>query len=259
MLLRSYLFLSLTFWCLFTSAQGKPDPDFHLYILIGQSNMAGRGLITDEFKTQGHPNLYMLNQQNLWVIAKNPLHFDKPQVDGVGPGMMFGMQIAEANPASRIGLIPCAVGGTAIESWVPGEYDKATDTHPYDDAIIRIQEAMKAGVIKGVIWHQGESNSSLEKSKIYLGQLAELIERIRKLTGNLNLPVVVGELGRYKDNYQYINQELVNLPATVKFTAVASSEGLIHKGDQTHFDAPSANEMGKRMAVKMLELQKKNK
>ena len=257
MLSRFCLFLSLSFFCLFTSAQQKTNPDFHLYILIGQSNMAGRGAITEEFKAQGHPNLYMLNQQNLWVIAKNPLHFDKPKMDGVGPGMMFGIQMAEANPTNKTGLIPCAVGGTAMESWVPGGYDKATNTHPYDNAVIRIQEAMKSGVIKGVVWHQGEANSSLEKSKIYLTQLAELIERIRKLTGNPNLPVVVGELGRYRENYQYINQELAKLPTTVKFTAVASSEGLIHKGDQTHFDGPSANEMGKRMAVKMIELQKK--
>jgi hypothetical protein len=257
MLPRFCLFLSLSFLCLFTSAQQKPDPDFHLYILIGQSNMAGRGVITDEFKTQGHPNLYMLSQQNLWIIAKNPLHFDKPKVDGVGPGMMFGIQMAEANPKNKIGLIPCAVGGTAIESWTPGGYDKATNTHPYDDAIIRIKEAMKSGVIKGVVWHQGEANSNLEKSKIYLPQLAELIGRIRKLTGNPKLPVVVGELGRYKENYQFINQELVKLPATVKFTAVASSERLIHKGDQIHFDGTSANEMGKRMAAKMIEFQKK--
>lgn len=254
---RSCLFLSLIFSCLFTSSQEKPNPHFDLYILIGQSNMAGRGVITDEFKAQGHHNLYMLNQQNLWVIAKNPLHFDKPKVAGVGPGMMFGIQMAEADSRSKIGLIPCAVGGTAIESWVPGGYDKATNTHPYDDASIRIKEAMKSGVIKGVIWHQGEANSSLEKSKIYLTQLAELITRIRKLTGNPKLPVVVGELGRYRENYQYINQELVKLPSTVKFTAVASSEGLVNKGDRTHFDGASANEMGKRMAVKMIELQKK--
>lgn len=241
------------------SVQEKPDPDFNLYILIGQSNMAGRAIITEEFKDQGRPNLYMLNQQNLWVTAKNPLHFDKPKAAGVGPGMMFGIEMAEAAPKKKIGLIPCAVGGTAIESWVPGGYDKATDTHPYDDAIIRIKEAMKSGVIKGVLWHQGEANSSLEKSKIYLGQLTELIERVRKLTGNPKLPVVVGELGRYRESYQYINQELTKLPGIVKFTAVASSEGLVDKGDQTHFDGPSANEMGKRMAVKMIGLQKKNK
>lgn len=257
MLPRFCLLLSLSCLCLFSSAQQKPNPDFDLYILIGQSNMAGRGVITDEFKTQGHPDLYMLNQQNLWVTAKNPLHFDKPKMDGVGPGMMFGIQMAEANPTNKIGLIPCAVGGTAIESWLPGGYDKATNTHPYDDAIIRIKEAMKSGVIKGVVWHQGEANSSLEKSKIYLTHLAELIERIRKLTGNPNLPVVIGELGRYKENYQYINRELVKLPTTVKCTAIASSEGLINKGDQIHFDGASANEMGKRMAAKMIELQKK--
>ncbi|MFA6086854.1 sialate O-acetylesterase [Mucilaginibacter sp.] len=244
------------FVCLFVSAQDKPDPNFHLYILIGQSNMAGRGVISDEFKNQGNPNLYMLDKQNQWVTAKNPLHFDKPKIVGVGPGMMFGIRMAETDPKSKIGLIPCAVGGTAIDAWEPGGYDKATNTHPYDDAVIRIKEAMKFGVIKGVIWHQGEANSTAEQSKTHLNQLTALIERVRELTKKPDLPFVVGELGRYRADYQYINHELARLPATVKVTAVASSEGLVDKGDQTHFDSPSANEMGKRMADKMIKLQK---
>jgi hypothetical protein len=66
----------------------------------------------------------------------------------------------------------------------------------------------------------------------------------------------VGELGRYRESYQYINQELAKLSGSVKSTAVASSEGLVDKGNQTHFDGCLANEMGKRMAVKMIELQK---
>ncbi|OCX54022.1 hypothetical protein BEL04_07035 [Mucilaginibacter sp. PPCGB 2223] len=246
------LFLSLV---ISVSAQ-TPDLDFHLYILIGQSNMAGRGPITDELKNESNDRVLMLTKDLKWVEAKHPLHFDKPKIAGVGPGLAFGLQMAKVYPEAKIGLIPCAVGGTPIEHWLPGAYDKATDTHPWDDAVARITEAMKYGVIKGVIWHQGESDSSPEKAKLYLARLTELIARVRTLVGNPSLPFIVGELGRYRPVYANINTELAKLPAQVPFTAVATSEGLVHKGDTTHFVGTSAEELGKRFAAQMLKMQK---
>lgn len=237
------------------SKPGQPDPDFHLYLLIGQSNMAGRGIITDEYRDISQSNVQMLNKENKWVTASHPLHFDKPARAGVGPGLAFGLEMAKADPSVRIGLIPCAVGGTAIESWVPGAMDRVTRTYPYDDAIARLRIAMKSGVIKGIIWHQGEANSKPERSAGYLEKLGALIGRLRQTAGDSNLPFVAGELGRYRDNYQLINDQLRQLPGKVKNTALASSEGLIHKGDNTHFDAASATELGKRFAAQMILLQ----
>jgi hypothetical protein len=164
--------------------------------------------------------------------------------------------MAKENPKVKIGLIPTAVGGTPIEHWLPGAYDPATKTHPYDDAVVRIKEAMKYGVIKGIIWHQGEANSNPEKVKLYLAQLKELIERFRTLVNNPDLPFVAGELGRYRPDFATFNSEIVKLPAMVPYTAVATSEGLVHRGDTLHFDSPSADEFGKRYAKKMIELQK---
>lgn len=237
--------------------QTQVDQKFELYILIGQSNMAGRGSITEEFKNEGNPRVLMLTKDMRWVVAKNPLHFDKPKVAGVGPGLAFGIAMAEAKPKVKIGLIPCAVGGTSIDVWKPGAFDKTTQTHPYDDALLRIKAAMKVGVIKGVIWHQGEANSSPKKASTYLAQLDSLVNRIRQEVGNPKLPFIVGELGRYKANYQLINAELAKVPAKIAFTEVASAEGLVHKGDSTHFDSPSADLLGKRFAEKMLLVQKK--
>ena len=217
--------------------------------------MAGRGLITDTLRAEGNDRVSMLNARGEWVPARHPLHFDKPQVVGVGPGLSFGIQMAEANPNVRIGLVPCAVGGTSISRWQPGADDEATKTHPYDDAVQRIENAMRCGVVKGMLWHQGESDSDPTASAAYLPKLAELIGRIRQLTGQPSLPVVAGELGRYKDVYGLINAELQKLPATVPHTALATSEGLIDKGDLTHFDSPSANTFGRRYAVQMLQLQ----
>jgi hypothetical protein len=233
-----------------------PDPDFELYILAGQSNMAGRGTITDEYKNAGSEKVLMLTKDGRWVQAKHPIHFDKPSA-AVGPGMAFGLEMLKANPKVKIGLIPTAVGGSPIESWLPGALDVATGTHPYDDAVARIKLAMQSGVIKGIIWHLGESNSNRpEQVKAYLEQLKELIGRFRKLTGNDNLPFVAGELGRYAP-FGNINDEINKLPSAMPFTAVATTENLVHRGDNLHFDSPSADELGKRYAVKMLMLQKK--
>lgn len=234
----------------------QPDPNFELYILAGQSNMAGRGIVTDAYKAVGSDKILMLTKDGKWVQAKHPIHFDKPSA-GVGPGMAFGIEMAKDNPKAKIGLIPTAVGGSPIESWLPGALDRATNTHPYDDAVERIKLAMQAGVIKGIIWHQGESNSNRpDQVAKYLEQLKELITRFRALVGNPNLPFVAGELGRYRP-FGNINAEINKLPSVMPYTAVATTENLVHRGDTLHFDGPSADEFGKRYAAKMLILQKK--
>jgi len=234
-----------------TGSQPTANKNMDIYLLMGQSNMAGRGKLTDEYKSVSDSRVMMLNKANEWVTATHPLHFDKP-VAAVGPGLAFGIAMADASAGKQIGLIPCAVGGTSINKWKPGEFDAATQTHPWDDAEKRIKEGMKQGVIRGVIWHQGEADSNPDSAAIYLDRLAELIERTRKLAGNEKLPFVAGELGRYKPNYSYINTVLVDLPKKVPYTAVISSEGLVHNGDGIHFDAISADELGKRYAKGML-------
>ncbi|MDB4923990.1 sialate O-acetylesterase [Mucilaginibacter sp.] len=253
--MKKYFLLLICLIAAINSNAQKPDPKFELYILAGQSNMAGRGYITDDIKNEGNDKVYMLTKDSTWVLAKHPVHFDKPTA-GVGPGLSFAIAMTNANPNIKIGLIPCAVGGTPIEHWLPGAYDAATKTHPYDDAIKRIKFAMQFGDIKGIIWHQGESNTTPEKAKVYLAQLTELIGRLRSLVNNPRLPFVAGELGRYRPEFVYINTELAKLPATVPFTALVTSEDLVHRGDTLHFNSSSAQVLGRRYAVKMLQLQK---
>jgi hypothetical protein len=253
--MKRYISLLLCAFAGFNVRAQQPDPNFEIYILAGQSNMAGRGYITDAYKSAGNEKVLMLTKDGKWVQAKHPIHFDKTSA-AVGPGLMFGMEMLKANPNIKIGLIPTAVGGSPIESWLPGALDAATNTHPYDDAVKRIQLAMQSGVIKGIIWHQGESNSNRpDQVNVYLDQLKELIGRFRKLVGNDNLPFVAGELGRFR-TFGNINDEINKLPAEVPFTAVATTENLVHRGDTLHFDSPSADELGRRYAAKMLLLQK---
>ncbi|AWO00585.1 sialate O-acetylesterase [Chitinophaga alhagiae] len=237
--------------------KAQQTTDYDLYLVIGQSNMAGRGVISGAYVTEAPRHVVMLTKDLQWVQARHPLHFDKPKVAGVGPGISFAEVMAKKRKRKTIALIPCSVGGSSIESWAPGGFDKPTRTHPYDDMLVRLREAMKSGTLRGVIWLQGESDSSPEKAKAYLGKLQALIERLRTVAGNPELPFVAGELGPFRENFRHFNIELDKLPQLVPFTAVATSEGLTHKGDNTHFDAASATEYGKRFAAKMKALQKR--
>lgn len=227
-------------------SDSKVDPNFHLYMLAGQSNMAGRGE-TDSLSTPNNIRILMLNEEDEWSIARDPLHFDKPKVAGVGPGLAFGQKMLtyEKDKNVRIGLIPCAVGGTSIDQWQDSLYDESVE---------RLRIALQYGVIKGIIWHQGESDSSEEKSEVYINKLQKLIARYRDETGNDDLPFVAGELGYYKENYKLINNELKKLTDIVPFSAVATSEELKHKGDGTHLDSESARKLGERMAMEMYKL-----
>ena len=229
----------------------KPDQQFHLYLLIGQSNMAGRGAVDAESKVT-HPRVLMLNKGGEWVPATDPLHFDKPSA-GVGPGLAFGKQMADANPKVRIGLIPCAVGGTAISTWATGKEDKSTRTHPYDDMLERARAAMKAGVLKGILWHQGESDL---RNPGYGKKLAQLIEQLRKDLSAPNVPFVASELSPLNPKNA---EEVKTFNAVVRGLSIShygciSGDGLEHKGDKLHYDSASARILGQRYAEKMATL-----
>jgi len=234
----------------------KTNQGLDVYILMGQSNMAGRAALRAEDSLVQNKNVLMFTKNTEWAAAKNPVHFDKPGITGVGPGLSFGLAMQQQAKTKRIGLVPTAVGGTSINAWVPDGYDKATKKYPYNDAEKRIVEAMKAGTVKGVIWHQGEADSQADSARIYLPKLIALIQRLRKLTGNEALPFVAGELGHFNPKYANINQQLAKLPGLVAHTAVVSSAGLTDKGDRTHFDTQSAILLGNRFAEKMIALQK---
>ncbi|MFN8349500.1 MAG: sialate O-acetylesterase [Spirosomataceae bacterium] len=249
----------LTFISLFFSlkAMGQ-NPDFkgkklHLYLLVGQSNMAGRGDPEPVDRTP-HPRIWMLNKENRWVPAVAPMHFDKP-VAGVGPGQAFANVMAEADTSVIIGLIPAAVGGSAIDSWQPGGYHDQTKSYPYDDALRRAKAALPAGTLKGILWHQGESDSKPELVQSYTQKLETLIGRFRKELSARNVPFVVGTLGDFfvvnNPDAKNINEQLRQLPKKVKRTACVEATGLTDKGDKTHFDTSSARELGRRYAEAM--------
>ena len=236
-----------------------PEKDkFHLFLLVGQSNMAGRGVIEEQDK-HAHPRLLTLSKELSWQSAKAPLHFDKPGVAGVGPGDTFGRDIAEALPDVTIGLIPCAVGGSPIDSWVEGAFYQPTKSHPWDDAIQRAKYAMRFGELKGILWHQGESDSKTGLAESYERKLHLLIERLRSELNATNVPFIAGQMGQFKERPWSEDKKRVDLAhrrleSRVTQTAYVDSDGLQHKGDEVHFDSASYRELGHRYAKAWLEL-----
>ena len=247
----------------FTSAQAAAPAlpakeKFHLFLLVGQSNMAGRGPMTDADQIP-HERVLMLNQAGAWVPAADPLHFDKPKAVGIGLGLTFADAIAAANPGVTIGLIPCAVGGSPIDSWQPGYFYNATQSHPWDDAMRRTQIALSAGTLTGILWHQGESDSTREFAEVYAAKLQALIARMRAALGAPSVPFIVGQMGRFEgspwNDYKIqVDRAHRELPEKLARVAFVSAEGLKDKGDKTHFDTASYRELGRRYADAYLRL-----
>ncbi|MGC4104282.1 sialate O-acetylesterase [Ferruginibacter sp.] len=236
-------------------AQQAVDSNFHLYLLIGQSNMAGRGPL-DEDSKKINEKIWMLDSLNNWVPAKNPVHFDKPDIAAVGPAISFANEMLQGNNKIKIGLIPCAWGGSPIKVWEPGA--KYFAAHPYDDAIKRTAIAMQRGVLKGILWHQGESDNDTAKATVYLEKLKALINRLRNDLQQPQVPFIAGEIG-YFNKEDHINAVINQLPQAMPLTAVASAKDLTDKGDHLHFNTASARELGKRYAAAMKQLQQKGK
>jgi hypothetical protein len=248
----------LCFFTLLADDQAQKPRKMDLYLLIGQSNMAGRGVVEPEDQ-ETHPRVWTLTKEGTWRPAAEPLHFDKPGLVGVGPGLAFGKAMAEAAERARIGLIPCAVGGSAIESWTTGGLHAQTQAYPYDEALKRARRAMRKGKLRGIIWHQGESDSSPEKAELYAARLAELITRLRQELKAPELPFVAATLPDFfvekSPAAASVNQVLRELPTQVPHTACVETGKAAHKGDETHLDTPSARWLGRQYAEAMLKLQ----
>jgi hypothetical protein len=232
--------------------------NFHLFLLVGQSNMAGRGKVTADDR-KPHPRVLMLNKSGQWAPAVDPIHFDKPGMVGVGIGKTFGAVVAEKNPGITVGLIPCAHGGSPISSWQPGQYYRPTRGHPWDDAIRRAKAAMKKGTLKGILWHQGESDSRKGLAEIYEAKLHDLVARFRMALGAPEVPFIAGQMGIFKERpwseaKKQVDQAHRELPAKIKGAAFVDAKGLGHKGDKVHFDASSYRELGRRYAEAFLKL-----
>ena len=197
-------------------AQGNMD----LYLLIGQSNMAGRGVLTDSNRVSAD-GIFKLDAAGEWQVAEEPIHFDKPTIAGAGLAASFARAMADRRKGVPIGLIPCAVGGTSINRWVES----------------------------GDLW-----SNAVARTRIALGsaKFEGMIASFRREFGPV--PFVAGELGRYLSNtgWPVINAHLHALEGKVPAYRVASSEGLTPNSDNVHFNTESLREFGLRYAEAMM-------
>ena len=242
---KVFAFLLSILGCLCAFTQDAPS-DMKLFLLIGQSNMAGRGKIEEQDKVT-NPKIFMLNKEGKWILAKDPVHFDKPEMAGVGLCSQFARDLLKYEPGSSIGLIPCAFGGTNLAQWKPG--DKL-----YNNAVERTKLAMKSGTLAGILWHQGEADSIPALASSYPERFASMIEQLRKDLAAENVILLVGELGPFNPNYIKFNEHLAKIPLKVSNCAMVSSAGLMSNPDNVHFNAESLRTFGSRYAEEYFKL-----
>ena len=233
--------------------------NFHIYLLLGQSNMAGRGEV-EEIDTLVHPRVYMLTEDTIWTLAKNPLHFDKPKAVGMGLGLSFGEKMAEHDTLVNIGLIPCAKGGTSIKHWYIDTYHELTNSYPYNEAIGRIKKGMNRGVIKGILWHQGESDCKVEDDvTVYKEKFLAFNDSLEKDLDLQNIPIIIGEIGDFLYDKRPLAKDLNDVLKEISLEnnciGLVKSDSLNHKGDKLHFNSDSYKNLGLRYADEMIKIQ----
>lgn len=248
---RSVLAASLA-----ATAQVRTHDRLELFLLAGQSNMAGRGDLEPQDR-QPVDGLFALSADDKWVPAVDPIHFDKPKIAGTGLARTFGRTLLTARPSAQIGFIPGAFGGSMLDEWIPG------GKH-YVEALRRAKVAQASGRLRGVLWHQGESEANDEtRARTYLERFTRVVEAFRKDLEAPALPVVVGQLGRFLRSSgvdfatplaDVVNRQLAQAPAAIANCAFAPSGGLAHRGDELHFNATSLRELGRRYAHAFLML-----
>lgn len=245
---------------------GRP---VHMFLLAGQSNMSGRGELPD-VPEEKDERLLVLGSDGTWKTAQHPLHYDKPEKAGVGPGLAFARGVVaqdsdfSAHGACRhaedflpapVGLLPCAFGGSEIRRWL-------ADGDLFKAAVAKVERGRAlGGVLRGIIWHQGESDSSSqEDASQYAQRLREALRQLRLACGCADVPIILGELGLEflaGDSFAFVevvNEAIIEIGDGEPNTSLVSSAGLRHKGDRLHFCSSSADELGRRYAWRWLEM-----
>ena len=214
------------------------------FLLIGQSNMAGRGYLQGA-SLLDHPDILMF-RDGKWQQAHEPVHQDRSFAEA---GLCMSFADTLRQDGRQIGVIPCAMGGSALDEWKPGD-------ELFENACRQTEQAVQEGaVLKGFLWHQGEADSEvLETAETYCERFLAMISEMRRRLHGEGLPVVLGELGEYLENregspyWKEVNAQIHQIADGRRGFAVVSSEGLKDRGDILHFDTPSLRIFGVRYA-----------
>ncbi len=220
-----------------------------VFIMAGQSNMAGRGTIEAE-DTIPDKRIFSIDQSRKLITAKEPLHFYEPPRKGLDCGFSFAKTILKTAPADvTIVMIPAAVGGSSISQWLGDSAQHGIRL--YSNFLEKLALAKKFGEVKAILWHQGESDTNPRDIPLYEQRLGTLLSKFRSVTGNDHLPILLGELGSYsnnKANWELLNMEIRKYAARDRDSEVIPTKDLKDKGDHIHFDSAGQRELGKRFA-----------
>ena len=226
-----------------------------VFILAGQSNMAGRGLVEPQ-DTVPNNRVYALNGKGNIIIAKEPLHFYEPSMAGLDSGLSFGKSLIKHIPDSiSVLLVPTAVGGSSISQWLNDSIHR--EVKLFSNFKRMAELGMQYGTVKGILWHQGESDAKTKEAPLYQSKLSELIYQFRKVVGNQETTVVIGQLGSYSTNplWSKINDHIKYYVSTDPNSGMINTQDLKDKGDKVHFDSKAQRALGERYANEFIKLQ----
>lgn len=236
-----------------------PAARTQVFLLFGQSNMYGVPAPQAQ-DLEIHPRVEVLTLSacgrhgvNQWMPAQPPLHGCVGQPPGgqfgpgLGPGDYFGKALAAAFPEDTILLVPNAIPGASIDVFLPGQ-------EAYNSILARAQMAQQRGEIRGILFHQGETNCGDPQ---WPGRVDDVVTRLRSDLGIGEVPFLAGEMLYANQGGQcgnMMNPVIAMLPAIVSNSFIVSAEGLGLSPDQynVHFNLQGQREFGRRYADVML-------
>ncbi|WP_193212744.1 sialate O-acetylesterase [Luteolibacter marinus] len=239
--------------------------EFRVFLLMGQSNMAGFGSIRSNDPWQPGdftpvPRVLVLGGQcgvkssrprgwTHWRPAAHPLHLNQASA-GFGLGLPFATRLLQDPGTATIGLIPCAWGGAGIDSLGPG-------SPLYQNATRRARLAANTGTLAGVLWHQGETDAATGTLALaHAGKLTHFIQQLRRDLAHPDLPFLIGDLANFGDDRRdaaavelraLVRNGLRQVAAGDPRAAFVESEGLAGV-DGVHFNRESLVRFGERYA-----------
>ena len=214
-------------------------------LMIGQSNMAGRGFI-NEVPMICNERILMLRNAG-WQMMAEPINYDRPNA-GIGLAGSFAAMWCMEHEGEHIGLIPCAEGGSSLDDW-------AVDKNLFKNAVIQAGFAMQDSELIGILWHQGESDSYGGGYQTYYKKLQVIIESLRKELNAFEVPLIIGGLGDFLGKngfglncteYELVNEQLLKFAREQENSCFVTAEGLIPNPDGIHMDAVSQRRFGVR-------------
>lgn len=230
-----------------------------VFLLAGQSNMAGRGFVEPQ-DTVPSERVLTINKKGDLIIAKEPLHFYERSELGLDCGLSFGKAMIQYIPDSiSILLIPAAVGGSRVAQWLDDErHRKVRLLSNFKE---KLAIGKNYGQIKGILWHQGESDANQADTPFYGERLTQLCTQFRDIAGDETLPILIGELGVYahRKDYAYslqINEQIKRYTLSDSNAILVKSSDFDRTGYNGHFGSESQRMFGQRFAAEYIQHEK---